>query len=318
MAKKSSGSKRKGRSAKTRRPESGSARPSRKGSANAGRTGEARQGRGAATAPFGMRSAERQVPENFHALYDRGTRAARGVPPAAVPAETAGHRHLAADVEDLDVQYDAFTGQPNFVASRQPAGRLSRAAAPTPEAAVSAFLNSRGDMWGLTPEDAASIAVVSVSQPAPPATAPRSARTKRGAQTAAPSTFSPGALKTVNMIQRIGGMEVFSSDVTAAVDAANNVLAVSGQFFPGAARAAARARATSPPARAAAGDTAPPASAEEAIARAAFDLTGEAYHAVDFAPARAARGSGPYRFYAYRAQRGDARPPSSGRSGSRT
>jgi extracellular elastinolytic metalloproteinase len=312
MARKSSRSKRGGRSVKG---------ASRSGAQSRGRTrnappdarppGETRTAQGARTPTLESRPAERQIPANFHALYDRGERAARGLAPAAGRAETAGHRRLAADVGDVDVQYDAFTGQPNFVASRQPAARLSRAAAPTPEAAVTAFLNSRGDMWGLTPEDTASIEVVSVSQPAPPAASPRGARARRGAEAAEPSTFSPGALKTVNMIQRVGGVEVFNSDVTAAVDAANNVLAVSGQFFPGAADATTRARGAGSRSRAAAGDAAAAAttSAEEAIARAAFDLTGVTYSAADFAPIRASRDSGPhYRFYAYRAPSRDPRP----------
>jgi extracellular elastinolytic metalloproteinase len=313
MARKSSRSRRvggsgtgAGRSAPRSKPTTGS------GPAAAGPTRGAQAPGAEAAAPLASRPAERQVPQNFHALYDRGERVARGVAPAAARGETSGHHRLAAEVDDVDVQYDAFTGQPNFVATRQPGARLSRAAAPTPEAAVTAFVNSRADMWGLTPEDAAAIEVVSVSQPAPPTPTGRTARARPGAAAAEPPAFSPGTLRTVNMIQRIGGVEVFSSDVTAAVDASNNVLAVSGQFFPGAAGAGERARGAGRRPRAAAAGSAPAAaatSAEEAIARAAFDLTGVIYGADDFAPTRAPRDSGPhYRFYAYRAPARDPRP----------
>src|SRR4029453_5019756 len=127
---------------------------------------------------------------------------AGGGAPAPPAGGTGGHPRLPPEVDDVDVQYDAFTGQPNFVATRQPGARLSRAAAPTPEAAVTPFVNSRADMWGLTPEDAAAIEVVSVSQPAPPTPTGRTARARPGAAAAEPPAFSPGTLRTVNMIQR--------------------------------------------------------------------------------------------------------------------
>ena len=69
------------------------------------------------------------LPEDFHALYDRGFRASRGMTPAAVtPRETSGHRRLAEQIEGLDVYYDQGTQLPNFIVSRQPAARLSRGA----------------------------------------------------------------------------------------------------------------------------------------------------------------------------------------------
>src|SRR4051812_18725501 len=53
------------------------------------------------------------VPDDFHALYDRGFRASRGiVPTAAAPQETSSHRQLARAVEGLDVSYDQVTQLP--------------------------------------------------------------------------------------------------------------------------------------------------------------------------------------------------------------
>ena len=77
------------------------------------------------------------LPEDFHALYDRGFRASRGMNPAAVtPQETSGQRRLAEQVDGLDVHYDQGTQLPNFIVSRQPAARLSRGAPGTPEGAA--------------------------------------------------------------------------------------------------------------------------------------------------------------------------------------
>src|SRR3712207_4194304 len=153
-------------------------------------------------------------PENFHALYDQGLRVARGtLPEAPARLETAGHARLSEDVSDLVVDYDEATRLPNFVASREPAARLS-SPADSPEDAVTQFIQNRADLWTLTPEDAATVEVVSVS--------------KRG-------------LNTVNLIQRVEGKDVFNSDFTAAVSPNNEVISVSGQLFPGAAAASQRA-----------------------------------------------------------------------------
>src|SRR4029077_3015294 len=95
-------------------------------------------------------------------------------------------------------------------------------------------------------------------------------------------------------------------DVTVAVNADNEVLTVSGQFFPGASQSAERSEARGD--RAAGVEA---SSAEEAIARAAFDLTNTVYEAGDFAFDAELTGSGPnspYRFYEFKAAERDTRP----------
>lgn len=212
------------------------------------------------------------VPGDFHALYDRGFRAARGIQPPAARRETAGHARLSADVADLSVEYDQGTQLPNLVVSRRPTARLSTRTDARPERAVTEFVRNRCDLWDMTPEDVDTVKVVSVS--------------RKG-------------LNTVNLIQRIEGKEVFNSDVTAAVSSDNEVISLAGQFFPGVAGAAVSSRA-----RAAAAT-----SEEEAIAKASFDLTGVAYEAADFSPMKAPPDSGPYRFYAYKKKKGETRLP---------
>lgn len=244
------------------------------------------------------------VPDDFHALYDAGFRAARGTPlPMGAAAHTAGHSRLADETADLDVQYDAATHTPNLIVTRQPAARLSDRAPGAPVDAVTEFILNRGDLWNLSPEDARTIQVVSVSQPRRAAIffndeAARRTDDEAGAGTEGPSEvredpeFDIGGLTTVNLVQRVGGIEVFNSDVTAAVNANNEVISVAGQFFAGAGEAPVTSRL-------AARKTvflAP----EEAIARAAFDLTNQPCSAEDFVPADAADEAGPYRFYEYR------------------
>ena len=202
----------------------------------------------AAPTPFAAEPPSRNsgvaVPDDFHALYDRGFRASRGiVPTAAAPQETPGHRQLSRGVEGLDVSYDQVTQLPNLVTSRQPAARLSRGGPATPESAVLDFIRNRSDLWNLSAADTATIEVVSVSQP----------RSKRRQKRRPPeevrghepgdlrtSSFNISNLKTVNLVQRADGKEVFNSDVTAAVNADNEVLTVSGQFFPGASQSGER------------------------------------------------------------------------------
>jgi extracellular elastinolytic metalloproteinase len=227
-----------------------------------------------------------------------------------MPAEPAPSRRarVGRRPSDLEVHYDPATQLPNMIVATKPgatvpAGRRmaarARAAAATAEGAVVDFIQSRADLWQLTPEDAASIQVVSVSQPQA-IEAPRARRgARRPARSAAP--FDISGLKTVNLIQRIDGSEVFNSDTTAAVNADNEVIAVAGQFFPGAASAptrsaAMRSRAGGRPARRAEETVAP---VEEAIARAAFDLTNVPYAADAFVRSVDAADSGPYRFYEY-------------------
>jgi extracellular elastinolytic metalloproteinase len=203
----------------------------------------------------------KRIPGNYHALYDRGFRAARGtLPDAPARLETAGHDRLSEDVSDLVVDYDEATRLPNFVASGEPAARLSTAPADSPEDAVTQLIQDRGDLWNLTPEDASTVDIISVS--------------RKG-------------LNTVNVIQRVEGKEVFNSDVTVAVSRQNEVISVSGQLFPGAAAASQRARAATT------------TSEVEAIAKAAFDLTNITYEATDFSPTEAPPESDPYRFYQF-------------------
>jgi extracellular elastinolytic metalloproteinase len=103
-----------------------------------------------------------RVPGNFHALYDRGCRAARGaLPTPSAQMETAGHERLTADVPDLMVDYDEATRLPNRVVSRRPSARLAAPSADSPEDAVVHFIQDRGDLWNLAPEDAGTVEVVS-------------------------------------------------------------------------------------------------------------------------------------------------------------
>jgi extracellular elastinolytic metalloproteinase len=212
----------------------------------------------------------KEVPANFHALYDRGFRVARGIQPKAHPqAGTAGHTRLSADVPDLMVEYDEATQLPTRVVSRQPAARLSRSRGGSPEDAVTQFVQDRGDLWDLSAQDVATVEVVSVS--------------RKG-------------LNTVNLIQRIEGKEVFNSDVTAAVSSNNEVISLAGQLFPGTAAVRHRARA---------GATTPE---EAAIAKAASDLANVDYDAADFSPMAAPPNSDPYCFYEFTPKAGDSRP----------
>ena len=162
--------------------------------------------------------AEPKVPENFNALYSRAARAARGVAVAAAPADRPAVSRMAGDVPDLTVDYDEATQNPVRVSSREPAGRLSAQPMATPEAAARQFVKERADLWQLNDQDVATVEVVSVS--------------------------SQG-LPTVRMIQKVDGVEVFQSDMTAAVAPDNRVVSVAGQLFRAAGaeptRAAARA-----------------------------------------------------------------------------
>lgn len=259
--------------------------------------------------PRRMGQAFNAVPEDFHALYDRGFRAARGIAAAAaIPRATAGHRRLADDVKDVDVQYDSATQLPNLVVTKRATARLSGRAQGTAEGAVAEFIRSRGDLWNLSDDDLNTIEVVSVSKPGGEAeVGAKPARARAGAKARRDSTFNIGNLKTVNLIQRVEGKEVFNSDVTAAVNANNEVISVSGQFFPGTASPDTRSSARAGGRAGAAAKKLTPE--EEAIARAAFDLTNLPYEASDFARVEGPADSGPYRYYEYRPGAGDTRPP---------
>jgi extracellular elastinolytic metalloproteinase len=233
------------------------------------------------------------VPENFHALYDRGFRSARGIQPKAATARaTAGHRRLGKRVKGLDVHYDQATQLPNMIRVEQkPEARLSAAtaAAEAPESAALDFIKSQSDLWNLSEADAASVEVVSVSRP-------RVAEPTRAAEA---SDFNMGNLQTVNLIQKVDGKEVFNSDVTAALDGNNRVLSMAGQFFPGASGAGSTT---------AARGAANASSEQEAIARAAFDLTSVEYNASDFTSVKSTDENSPYREYAFKPKRNDKRP----------
>ncbi|HEU0079895.1 MAG TPA: hypothetical protein VFQ76_19770, partial [Longimicrobiaceae bacterium] len=243
-------------------------------------------------------------PEDFHALYDPGFRAAHRLPPEeAAPAVTEGHRKMERDVGNLDVQYDATTRLPNLVVSRSPTARLSTRGAGSPQSAVEEFIQSRGDLWNLSTEDRSTVQVVSVSQPGRAAAregGDAEESTRKKPRAAAKPAFGIGGLQTVNLIQRVDDTEVFNSDVTVAVNADNEVLSVSGQFFPGAGEAATRARTR--------GGGAGFVPEKEAIARAAFDLTNFDYPADEFARAEAPADAGPYSVYEHRAAADSGRP----------
>ena len=313
-AAKPSASKASKKATKKSAPRSGSKKASKRPAAASGGAGGAQptSPRGP-VAPRGQRPPQQQVPENFHALYDRGFRASRGIVSRSVtPTETEGHRRLEQEVEGLGVHYDPATQLPNFVTVTPREGGASRsltsrgavaAEGGTPEGAVAQFLEQQGDLWNLSAEDSATIEVVSVSQPRGGGEAEPRSRGGRGrALSADESDFNIGNMRTVNLVQRVEGKEVFNSDVTAAVNAGNEVISVAGQFFHGAGRQASRSRA------AMRGADAGLTPEEQAIASAAFDLTGVVYRAEDFAPAQAPPDSGPYRFYDYTGGGGDERP----------
>src|SRR5690349_10451625 len=247
-----------------------------------------------------LRSERSTFPKNFHALYDRGFRVSRGITPLTARAAQAGSRRLAKAVQGVEVQYDDATQLPNLVLSRQPTTQLSSRSVASPEGAVMDFIKERSDLWNLTPADTETIETLSLSRPR--ARARTEARTTRGprARGAAPELDLEN-LKTVNMIQRVEGKEVFNSDVTAAVNADNQALSIAGQFFPGAGKPATRTRAAT---MAQTSTT----SAEEAIARAAFDLTNLPYEASEFERSNETADSGPYRFYDYKPKQNSDRP----------
>jgi len=208
------------------------------------------------------------VPENYNARYDRGAQGARGIgPPPARRGADSALQRMEDEVPGLQVELDDTTGLPSRIATTEPAAELAPAE-PTPEDAIRKLIGTRGALWALDEEDADTVQVVSVS--------------RRG-------------LRTVRLVQQVDGVEVFGSGVTVAVTPDNAVTSVAGQLFPGAASAAPRAKG------------ALEASTEEAIARAASDLTRVGYEAADFALS-AAPADGAYRWYDYRQREGDRRP----------
>ena len=148
------------------------------------------------------------MPENFHARYegspDERRRAAQEPPP--------GVRRLARELPAATVEVDEVTGAVTGVTSQDPAARLTDPAA-TAEDAVSTLVHERGDLWGFSAEDAGTVEVRAVSR---------------------------AGLPVVRLVQKVGGVEVFDSEVTAALSPDNAVVAISGQFFPGSREASSR------------------------------------------------------------------------------
>ncbi len=203
---------------------------------------------------------DRQPPENYHALYDSSVRAARGFAPLAPSSDAPGHKRLAATAPVV-VHYDHVTQVPVQVTTHVMAARLGDASGTVdPDQAAREWIKQWGDLWKLTNDDLDSVEVVAVS--------------KTG-------------LRTVRLIQRVEGKEVFNSEVSVALTPSNDVVGVSGQFFEGVAAAAQTAR------RAAS------ATAEEAIAMAATDLTSLAFTTAEFKAEMPQANAGGYRFYKY-------------------
>ncbi|MFI7743553.1 M36 family metallopeptidase [Kocuria rhizosphaericola] len=216
--------------------------------------------------------ADRALPEDFHALYDAGARSARGTAPSAFPAPVSpGHLRLEEQLGDLEADYDQVTQLPHRITRRATAGGLSGEASASPEETVQRFVTEHGDLWRLSEADAQGVDVVSVSG--------------RG-------------LRTVQLVQRVEGVEVFNSEATAAIGPDGAVVSVAGQFFPGAVEARSARTATT-------------TSAEEAIALAAYDLTGVEYGSTAFSEVSAETGDsagGSYRFYRSAEPAGGGRP----------
>lgn len=209
------------------------------------------------------------IPDDYHALYDRGVQVARSAEQPSAETPTTGRDALSADVPDLVIEEDETTGLPNRIVSRQPSGRLAAPGPSDPGDAVRQFIQDRRAVWNLAEEDAAAVQVRSVSRT---------------------------GLKTAQLYQSVDGVEVFDSDVTVALDDGNGVISMSGQFFPGAGVAARERRA------------AQARTPEDAIARAAFDLTRVVYQATDFVVAATQPDDAPYRSYEFRPGENERRP----------
>jgi len=209
---------------------------------------------------------EPKVPGNFSALYDVGLRTRRGLAPER---RTPGDVRLSNTIDDLQVEYDDATQMPVRVTSRTSARGLARSTSAAPEDAAREFLDAHRDLWNLSDPDLATVQVKSVS--------------RKG-------------LPTVRLMQQVNGTEVFNSDMTVALNGANEVVSVTGQIFPGAAQPAARGLA--------AGRQTP---IEEAIATAARDLTNHPWDAEEFAFDAGRQGTTD-QYYTFTAKRREERP----------
>lgn len=219
-----------------------------------------------------MAMSDKNVPANYHAMYEPSVRAARGIAAESVAgAPHKGLERLTKDVDDLVVHMDEATHMPISVQART-AGKSISARAQSPEAAVQDFIRARGDLWNLSDADAKTLEVRSVSLQ---------------------------GLPMVHMVQKINGIDVFQGELKAALDTNNNVMSVTGQAFAGAGAPASR---RTPKTRA------KQQSPEAAIAKAATDLTSVEYSAADFHPAEKEVEGDPYQHFKYKAGRGDRRP----------
>ena len=123
------------------------------------------------------------------------------------------------------------------------------------------WIKQHRDLWQLSEPDAATVEVISTST--------------RG-------------LPTVRLQQRAGGIEIFNSEVSAAVTEDRELVALSGQLFSGAGDV--------PAERHAAAEVTP----EAAIAKAASDCSAHSYDPGDFAPLAESPAEGdPYRYYEF-------------------
>src|SRR5262245_19526426 len=209
---------------------------------------------------------EPKVPDNFSALYDLGLRTRRGLAPAR---RTSGDVRLSNTIDDLHVEYDEATQMPVRVTSRSSARSLARTTAAAPEDAAREFIDAHRDLWNLSTPDMATVQVRSVSTQ---------------------------GLPTVRLVQQVDNTEVFNSDMTVALNGANQVVSVTGQLFAGARQPAA--------ARGLAGKRETPI--EEAIATAARDLTNHQFDADEFTMNTGRQG--PDQYYAFTPRRSEERP----------
>ncbi len=220
-----------------------------------------------------MAISDKKVPENFHAMYEPAVRVARGM--VATRAAGVAHRgvaRLTADVQDLAVHLDEATQMPVSIQIKTAARSMSARTADSPEAAAQQFVHARADLWNLSDADANTLEVGSVSLQ---------------------------GLPTVQLVQRMNGVDVFQGEIKASVDANNNVLSLTGQAFAGAGASAPR-RSRS----ARAGGLSAPA----AIAKAASDLTAVEYSAKDFKASGKPSQDDPYQHFDYKAAKADKRP----------
>ena len=226
----------------------------------------------------------------FTRLYDRGLRAARGLAPTTTRAVSPSGRRLARQVPGLEIHVDETTRLPNLIISRaagatlsgprRGGGRAARAAAArTPEGAAIEFVRTHADLWELSERDAATVDVVSVSQPQR-----GTGDSRRSTRARATQAFDVSKLRTVNLLQRVDGVEVFNSEATGRRQRRQRSHRSCRAVLPGAPHPRRRSSRAARVRRRGAGEGTP-TSAEDAIARAAFDLTNVAYTGSDFVAA---------------------------------